>query len=175
MEIIVEGISEAVRLIFSFDREVFEVVGLSLEVSGLSLLIAGILGIPGGTCHCGTALPDETYADACYLYTDGNAAGAVRTDCIYRIHEAGTFRQSPPELYGYGHDYSADPSDPSDYNRTYDEARQESGQKRYSALPAPLAPDGFRRSGFLFLNCGSGSLQRLFQDSHGESPKWERS
>ena len=44
MEIIVEGISEAVRLIFSFDREVFEVVGLSLEVSGLSLLIAGYSG-----------------------------------------------------------------------------------------------------------------------------------
>ena len=53
MEIIIEGISEAVRLIFSFDREVFEVVGLSLEVSGLSLLIAGILGIPAGLVIAG--------------------------------------------------------------------------------------------------------------------------
>ena len=53
MEIIIEGISEAVRLIFAFDREVFEVVGLSLEVSGLSLLIAGILGIPAGLVIAG--------------------------------------------------------------------------------------------------------------------------
>ncbi len=48
MKIIMEGVAEAFRLIFSLDEEVFEVVGLSLRVSLLSLLIAGILGIPAG-------------------------------------------------------------------------------------------------------------------------------
>ena len=57
MEIIVEGISEAVRLIFSFDREVFEVVGLSLEVSRPLSSYRRDTRDPGGTCHCGTALP----------------------------------------------------------------------------------------------------------------------
>ena len=45
MNIIVEGIKEAFRLIFSLDAEVFEVVLLSLRVSLTSLLVAGVLGI----------------------------------------------------------------------------------------------------------------------------------
>ena len=48
MDIIIEGIEEAFRLIFSRDREVFEVVFLSLRVSLVSLLIAGSAGIPLG-------------------------------------------------------------------------------------------------------------------------------
>ena len=45
MNIIIEGIKEAFRLIFSLDAEVFEVVLLSLRVSLTSLLAAGIGGI----------------------------------------------------------------------------------------------------------------------------------
>ena len=45
MNIIIEGIKEAFRLIFSLDAEVFEVVLLSLRVSLTSLLVAGMLGI----------------------------------------------------------------------------------------------------------------------------------
>ena len=45
MNIIIEGIREAFRLIFSLDAEVFEVVLLSLRVSLTSLLVAGMLGI----------------------------------------------------------------------------------------------------------------------------------
>lgn len=45
MNIIIEGIKEAVRLIFSLDAEVFEVVLLSLRVSLTSLLAAGTGGI----------------------------------------------------------------------------------------------------------------------------------
>lgn len=48
MDIIIEGIGEALRLIASLDREVFEVVFLSLRVSLISLLIAGVTGIPLG-------------------------------------------------------------------------------------------------------------------------------
>lgn len=48
MDIIIDGIGEAFRLIGSRDREVFEVVLLSLRVSLLSLLIAGGVGIPLG-------------------------------------------------------------------------------------------------------------------------------
>ena len=45
MNIIIEGIKEAFRLIFSLDAEVFEVVLLSLRVSLTSLFAAGIGGI----------------------------------------------------------------------------------------------------------------------------------
>ena len=48
MDIIIEGIKEAIRLILTFDGEVFEVVLLSLRVSLISLVIAGGLGIPLG-------------------------------------------------------------------------------------------------------------------------------
>lgn len=48
MDVIVQGIIEAFRLIFSADREIFEIVGLSLFVSGVSLLISAMVGIPLG-------------------------------------------------------------------------------------------------------------------------------
>lgn len=48
MDMIIEGIREALRLIFSLDAEVFNVVCLSLRVSLISLLIAGTAGIPLG-------------------------------------------------------------------------------------------------------------------------------
>lgn len=53
MEIIVDGVTEAFRLIFSLDGEVFEVVRLSLRVSLLSLIIAGAAGIPAGILIAG--------------------------------------------------------------------------------------------------------------------------
>lgn len=46
MDIIIDGIREAFHLIFCLDKEVFEVVFLSLRVSLTSLLIASLLSIP---------------------------------------------------------------------------------------------------------------------------------
>ena len=43
-----QGIAEAVRLIFSADSEIFEIVGLSLYVSFSSVIIAAVAGIPAG-------------------------------------------------------------------------------------------------------------------------------
>lgn len=48
MQIIVDGLLEALRLIFSFDAEVFEIVCLSLQVSFVSLFFATVIGIPLG-------------------------------------------------------------------------------------------------------------------------------
>lgn len=42
------ALSEAVRLIFSGDPALWEIVGLSLLVSGAALLIAALVGIPAG-------------------------------------------------------------------------------------------------------------------------------
>lgn len=57
MDVIIEGIKEALRLILTFDREVFEVVAVSLEVSTASLAAAGCLGIPAGLLICGRQFP----------------------------------------------------------------------------------------------------------------------
>ena len=48
MDTIGQGIAEAVRLIFSADSEIFEIVGLSLYVSFSSVIIAAVAGIPAG-------------------------------------------------------------------------------------------------------------------------------
>ena len=53
MDIIVEGFSEALRLIISVDGEVFEVVRTSLYVTFVSLVIAGAAGIPAGLLTAG--------------------------------------------------------------------------------------------------------------------------
>lgn len=48
MDIMIEGLKEAIHLIASFDQEVFEVVFLSLKVSFVSLFIASLIAIPAG-------------------------------------------------------------------------------------------------------------------------------
>ena len=48
MDIILEGIKEAFKLIFTLDSEVFEVVLLSLQVSFTALFIASVIAIPLG-------------------------------------------------------------------------------------------------------------------------------
>lgn len=49
IETIVEALKEAVRLIFSLDPTVMEIVKRSLQVTVSALMIAAILGIPAGT------------------------------------------------------------------------------------------------------------------------------
>jgi tungstate transport system permease protein len=46
--IIIDGVLEAFKLLFSFDKEIYQIIGLSLFVSILSTIIAGILGTISG-------------------------------------------------------------------------------------------------------------------------------
>ena len=46
---VVEGLREALRLLLERDRELLEVVGLSLRVSGSATLISAFAGVLGGT------------------------------------------------------------------------------------------------------------------------------
>jgi tungstate transport system permease protein len=48
MDLILEGIQTALKLIFSFDREVITVTLLSLRISGCATLASLIIGIPAG-------------------------------------------------------------------------------------------------------------------------------
>ncbi len=48
MDTIWQGLKEAINLIISLDRELLEILLLSLEVSGIAILIAVILGLPTG-------------------------------------------------------------------------------------------------------------------------------
>ena len=48
MELILDGINTALRLIFSLDREVLEVTFLSLKISGCATVASLIIGIPAG-------------------------------------------------------------------------------------------------------------------------------
>ena len=48
MDLLVEGVREAVRLLLAGDREVWSILVLSLQVSGSATLISLALGIPAG-------------------------------------------------------------------------------------------------------------------------------
>jgi tungstate transport system permease protein len=48
MDLIWDGITEAVRLIFGADREVFEIVLLTLRVSATATVLATLVGVPIG-------------------------------------------------------------------------------------------------------------------------------
>ncbi|MBI5182696.1 MAG: ABC transporter permease [Nitrospirae bacterium] len=49
METLLSGFSQAIRLIFSFDRELYSIIFLSLKVSGSALFLATIIGLPIGS------------------------------------------------------------------------------------------------------------------------------
>ena len=48
MDLIWDGITEAVRLIFGADREVLEIVLLTLRVSATATVLATLVGVPIG-------------------------------------------------------------------------------------------------------------------------------
>jgi tungstate transport system permease protein len=57
MDIILEGISKAISLILSFDKEIFAITWLSLMVSGIATLISLFIGISLGTSVGLTSFP----------------------------------------------------------------------------------------------------------------------
>ncbi|GFO60447.1 ABC transporter permease [Geomonas silvestris] len=57
MDLILDGILQAFRLLFTLDREVLGIAWLSLKVSGLATLISLVLGIGLGTVIALTSFP----------------------------------------------------------------------------------------------------------------------
>lgn len=61
MDLIIEGLQTAVRLLTSFDKEVMDVTLLSLKISASATLISLILGIPSGTLMALTRFPGRRF------------------------------------------------------------------------------------------------------------------
>lgn len=49
METILEGLIKALELLLSFDRELYSIILLSIEVSWLAVIISAVLGVPFGS------------------------------------------------------------------------------------------------------------------------------
>ena len=60
MDVLVEGVWQAVGLLLGADREIASVLWLSLRVSGTATLIALLLGIPAGAALALTRFPGRT-------------------------------------------------------------------------------------------------------------------
>jgi len=60
VDVLVEGVRQAVGLLLGGDREIITVLWLSLQVSGTATLIALLLGIPAGTVLALTRFPGRT-------------------------------------------------------------------------------------------------------------------
>jgi len=60
VDVLVEGVRQAVRLLLGGDREIVTVLWLSLQVSGTATLIALVLGIPAGAVLALTRFPGRT-------------------------------------------------------------------------------------------------------------------
>ncbi len=60
MDVLVEGVRQAVGLLLGGDREIAGVLWLSLQVSGTATLIALLLGIPAGAALALTRFPGRT-------------------------------------------------------------------------------------------------------------------
>ena len=60
MDVLVEGVRQAVALLLGADREIASVLWLSLRVSGTATLIALLLGIPAGAALALTRFPGRT-------------------------------------------------------------------------------------------------------------------
>jgi tungstate transport system permease protein len=60
VDLIVDGIGQAVRLLLRGDAEVFAILWLSLQVSGAATLISLALGVPGGAALALLRFPGRT-------------------------------------------------------------------------------------------------------------------
>ena len=60
MDVLVEGVRQALGLLLGGDREIVGVLWLSLQVSGTATLIALLLGIPVGAALALTRFPGRT-------------------------------------------------------------------------------------------------------------------
>jgi tungstate transport system permease protein len=60
VDVLVEGVRQAARLLLGGDREILTVLWLSLQVSGTATLIALVLGIPAGAVLALTRFPGRT-------------------------------------------------------------------------------------------------------------------
>ena len=60
MDVLVEGVRQAVALLLGGDREILGVLWLSLQVSGVATLIALLLGIPAGAVLALSRFPGRT-------------------------------------------------------------------------------------------------------------------
>ena len=60
MDVLLEGVREALALLLRGDREILGVLWLSLQVSGAATLIALLLGIPSGAVLALTQFPGRT-------------------------------------------------------------------------------------------------------------------
>jgi tungstate transport system permease protein len=60
VDVLVEGVRQAARLLLGGDREILTVLWLSLQVSGMATLIALVLGIPAGAVLALTRFPGRT-------------------------------------------------------------------------------------------------------------------
>ena len=61
MELFFQGIREALRLLFTLDREVLTITLLSLKVSGLATLLSVVIGMGGGTVVALTEFPGKRF------------------------------------------------------------------------------------------------------------------
>ena len=61
MELFFQGIREALRLLFTLDREVLSITLLSLKVSGLATLLSVVIGMGGGTVVALTEFPGKRF------------------------------------------------------------------------------------------------------------------
>jgi tungstate transport system permease protein len=60
LDVLVEGVRQAIELLLSGDREILAVLWLSLQVSATATLIALLLGIPAGAALALTRFPGRT-------------------------------------------------------------------------------------------------------------------
>jgi tungstate transport system permease protein len=65
MDLLFDSIGSAVMLLISFDKELFEIVLVSLNVSFSATLIASIVGIPGGLLIAHSTFPGKRLTLTC--------------------------------------------------------------------------------------------------------------
>ena len=118
MDTIGQGIIEAIKLIFTADAEIFQIVGLSLYVSFTSVIISTAMGIPLGIL-IGTYDFKGKGIVVRLIYTYEPASRYSRSYGIPYPHETGTAGKPAAELHGPGHDNSADMPGDTDNNGTY--------------------------------------------------------
>ena len=103
MDVLVEGVRQAVGLLLGGDREILGVLWLSLQVSGTATLIALLLGIPAGAALALTRFPGRTLVVSAVNTGMGLPPVVVGLFVTILLWRSGPFGELGDPLHAGGH------------------------------------------------------------------------
>ena len=117
MPIYSESFAAAFGLLASSDRDLMEILALSINVSLASLVLSCMIGLPDWRISGHASFPDARFSGWCFQCPDGIATGCCGAVGLFAFVEIRAIWLARAAIYAAGHGDCTDDFDHTDYHR----------------------------------------------------------